>query len=294
MQEMMKIFSDARKEAIQKAKNFHLAEEIRITSGGICLYAEGKTEVLPDLISQKEISAILSRACEYSVYAVQPQLTQGFVTIRGGHRIGVAGRAAMDGQKLSAITEISALCIRIARDRPMAAESLLPIVLSEGQVKSTLLIGRPGSGKTTCLRSLAYLLGGVQYGKKVVVIDSRGELASVYLGMPQLSVGAFTCVLDRFPKTEAIEHAVRALAPDVIVTDELGGSADAAAALGALTAGVSLLASVHGEHFHHVRENRHLLPLLQSGLMRQGVFLSSRRRPGTVERVITDMTKGIL
>ena len=293
MKEILKLFSDAQKEAIQGAKLFSSMEELRLVAGGgICLYGEGKMQMLHLPVSQKEVGTILSRACEHSVYAAQPQLTQGYVTIRGGHRIGVAGRAAMDGQRLSAITDISALCIRVARDCPMAAEGLLPLILSEGQIKSTLLIGVPGSGKTTCLRSLAHLLGGAQYGKKVVVIDARGELASVHLGVPQLSVGAFSCVLDRFPKKEAIEHAVRALAPDVIITDELGSAEDMAAAQNALTSGVSLLASVHGSHMSCVKENRFLLPLLKSGLLRQGIFLSKRRGPGTVERIVTDMTKG--
>ena len=289
-EEILHFLSDQRREQIAALEQWQQATEIRLVAGGMAsLHWGNKFQPLgTSPVTFVEVGETLARACEHSVYAAQPQLIRGYVTVRGGHRIGVAGKAAFQNGKLSAVTEISALCIRIARDKPRAAEALLPPILSEHGVKNTLLIGKPGSGKTTCLRSLSYLLGGMTYGKKVVVIDTRGELASVWRGTPQLSVGMLTCVLDRFPKKEAIEHAVRALAPDVIVTDELGAPEDTEAVLYAMTAGVSLLASVHGESMNEIKERPELNTLLSSGLIHQGILLGNMPMPGTLKGKITD------
>jgi stage III sporulation protein AA len=111
---------------------------------------------------------------------------------------------------------------------------------------SVLIIGTPGSGKTTMLRDLARQLASGRTAQQVAIVDERSEIAACVAGVPQLDVGDCTDVLDGLPKADAIPWLVRSLAPQVIMTDELGGDADAAAVLEACHCGVAVCASAHG------------------------------------------------
>jgi stage III sporulation protein AA len=219
-----------------------------------------------------------------SWYAWEDEIRRGYLTIPGGHRVGICGRAVLDGGKVKTVKSVSSLSIRLARAVPGCADSLMPHICPKGrEVLSTLVISPPGCGKTTLLRDLARQIS--QRGFQVVVIDERSEIAACYQGSAQLDVGPQTDVLDGYPKAEGVAVAVRALSPQVVVTDEIGHPDDGAALAELARSGVKVLASCHGDSLAQVEARswaRDSLPVFQLA-----VVLSRRSGPGTVEQVLS-------
>ena len=225
-----------------------------------------------------------------SVYMVEDKLLQGFLTLPGGHRVGLVGTGYVEQGELQAVRDIGQFNIRIARELPGVATPILPALLDrEGRFRSTLIISPPGCGKTTLIRDMARQLswGNSGYWQRhtVTIVDERSEIAAVWQGVPQTDCGPCTDVLDGYPKTEGIMMAIRALAPDVLVTDELGTTADAMAIVEAGAAGIAVLASIHGDSFEDVQKRAGGRILVESGLFKCSVILSRRRGPGTLEKV---------
>ena len=200
-----------------------------------------RTASLPWQPDQRQVEALAEALSEHSLYARSEETSQGYVTLRGGHRMGLCGRVTRQGLK-----DIASVCIRIAGQWPGCAASLLP------HAENLLIIGPPGSGKTTLLRDLARQLSTGRQARQVALIDERGELAACVHGVPQLDVGESCDVLDGCPKPEAVAWLVRSMAPQVIITDELAGAEDAAALLDAMACGAAVIASCHGTNLSEV------------------------------------------
>lgn len=191
---------------------------------------------------QLQLEALIEALSEHSLYARADETSQGYLTLRGGHRMGLCGSISTSDHQ-SVLSNIGSVCIRIAREWRGAAEALLQCC---GPSQSILIIGAPGSGKTTMLRDLARQLSSGRCARQVAVVDERSELAACVKGVPQLDVGDAADVLDGLPKAQAIPWLLRSMAPQTIVTDELIGDADAAAVTEAIHCGVSVCASIHG------------------------------------------------
>lgn len=225
-----------------------------------------------------------------SVYMVEDKLVQGFLTLPGGHRVGITGSGYVEQGRLQAVRDLGQLNIRLAREVPDAAMPILPqLIDGEGRFQSTLVVSPPGCGKTTLIRDIARQLSWGKPGSwlrhTVAIVDERGEIAAVWQGEPQADCGPCTDVLDGYPKAEGIAVAVRALAPDVLVTDELGTLEDALAVVEAAAAGISVLASIHGDSWEGVNKRPGGRLLAENHVFRRFVLLSRRRGPGTVEKV---------
>lgn len=191
---------------------------------------------------QLQLEALIEALSEHSLYARAEETAQGYLTLRGGHRMGLCGRISLsDGQ--SVLSGVGSVCIRIAGEWPGTAS---PLMAHLDSAPSLLLIGPPGAGKTTMLRDLARQLASGRNAHQVAIVDERSELAACVNGIPQLDVGQSTDVLDGLAKARAIPWLIRSMAPHVIITDELGGDADASAVMDAVNCGVSVCASVHG------------------------------------------------
>lgn len=190
---------------------------------------------------QHQVNALVEALSGHSLYARSSETSQGFLTLVGGHRMGLCGRVVHQGGR-EQLADIGSVCIRIAGEWPGSADALLPR-LGEGGV---LLIGPPGSGKTTLLRDLARQLSTGRGARQVALIDERGEMAACLNGVPQLDVGSAD-VLDGLPKAQAVPWLIRSMSPEVIITDELSGEADAACLLDAQRCGAAVCASVHGK-----------------------------------------------
>jgi len=202
------------------------------------------------LISEKELHALLNHMCHYSPYAFEDEIRRGFITVAGGHRVGIAGQVVLEGETaVRTIKHISYLNIRIAHQIKGVADNLLPYIYQNGQVKSTLIISPPGCGKTTLLRDLVrQVSNGNSHGEGVTVgvVDERSEIAGSYLGVPQNDVGVRTDVLDTCPKALGMMLLLRSMSPGVIAIDELGGQEDMEAVKQAAYCGSKIIATVHG------------------------------------------------
>ncbi|MDR2525337.1 MAG: stage III sporulation protein AA [Oscillospiraceae bacterium] len=208
------------------------------------------TPLLPEngvCLGAAELAEVLRSLCDYSVHSFSEDIARGFLTLPGGHRAGVCGTAVINAGGVASVRNISSINLRIAREAPGAAVALCAKVYKDGAMPGLLLAGAPGSGKTTLLRDLALRLSNGLCGqyRRVAIVDERGELAGVREGVPRCCVGVNTDVLTGYPKGEGILLALRSLAPEIIICDELGGAADAAALEAALHSGVCFAASIH-------------------------------------------------
>lgn len=242
-------------------------------------------------IGADEVSRTFQLVCQGSVYAWEEELRGGFVTLPGGHRVGVAGRAVVEGGRVQTIRPVGGLNIRIARQVPGVALPLLPrLRRPDGRLASAILLAPPGAGKTTLLRDLVRLVSGGAptlglAGARVAVVDERSEIAGCVAGVPSLDLGPRTDVLDGCPKAEGMMLAIRALSPGVLAVDEIGRPEDVVAVRVALQTGVTVLATAHAGSVEEARRRPGLSSLLGERAFERAVVLSRRSGPGTVEAV---------
>lgn len=220
--------------------------EIRLRAGGRAgLLTGGEELICPGTLTQAQVAQTAEALCEHALYARAEEQRQGYVTLRGGHRMGLCGRVIAQGQSVRALREISSLCVRVAGQWRGAADGLLPhLIDEEGHVRSMLILGLPGMGKTTMLRDACRCLS--EAGVHMCVVDERSEIAAMCGGMPQLDVGPNTDVLDGCCKEAGMRWMLRAMSPEMLVTDELGSPLDVQAVQEAARSGVSVMATLHG------------------------------------------------
>jgi len=223
-------------------------------------------------VSKDEVQAAYLAICENSVYAHMEEIRQGFLTLKGGHRVGICGKAVVEDGKIKAFREISSLNFRIAHQIFGAADGIMDALVKEVQVVSTLIISPPQTGKTTLLRDAVRQISNA--GFKVGVVDDRGELGAMYQGAMQNDLGAQTDLIDGAPKADGISLLLRTMSPKVIASDEIATKSDADAILLAHGTGVSVLATTHGDDLLEVRQRTVLKPLFEHGVFQQVILLS--------------------
>lgn len=229
------------------------AHEIRLTKGKQLMVMFNNNHIkLPVICDEKVMNETLLLLTDNSIYSVNDKLTNGFLTVEGGHRVGICGTAVINDNVISAIRNVSSINLRIKREMIGIAEKLMPyIVGADRTINNTLIISPPKCGKTTLLRDIARVLG-----KEFVVsiVDERSEIAGVYAGIPQNDIGELSTVLDGCVKSIGIPIVIRSMAPEVIITDELGNKDDADAIAYAVRSGVKIIASAHGDSHEALKE----------------------------------------
>lgn len=247
-----------------------------ITDNGF-LTDSAYTENLLTALS-KEMEQIVLRLCDYSVYAFQNEINSGFITIDGGVRVGLCGKAVINKGEITNVRDISSLSFRVARDISGCATSLIQKLDPLGGV---LICGIPGSGKTTLIRDAARQLS---YRYRVSVLDERGELSAFHRGKSGFSLGLCD-VYNGYPKGNAANCAIRSMAPEIIVCDEMGDQSDVDLLLYSMRCGVAFIATVHASSMQDLRRREITSKIINTGAFRYIVFLSSDGNVGKIDKI---------
>lgn len=236
--------------------------------------------VLNYIIKTEDILQILERFCENSIYAYKNQICQGFLTIKGGHRVGITGNVVIENEKIINIKYVSSLNIRIAREILNCSNKILGEILDVNNqtIFNTLIVSPPGKGKTTMLRDvIRQISNGISNinfrGLTISLIDERGEIAATYKGVPQNDVGIRTDVIGNVRKSLAIEMLIRSMAPEVIACDEIGGIEDITAIKKAMLCGVKGIFTMHGKDMDDIKKNKDIYNLVQNKEIEKIIFI---------------------
>lgn len=285
------------------AAGYHKLQEIRIrVNKPIILLLDGEEFFLSPygelqrgtegacLADRAELEELLNHLCHYSLYAFEDEFRQGFLTVSGGHRVGIAGQVVLESDgSLRTIKNITCINIRIAHQIKGAADGILPHMYKNGMPKNVLIISPPGCGKTTLLRDLVRQVSdGNAYGagKCVGVVDERSEIAGSWQGVPQNDIGMRTDVLDGCPKPQGIMLLLRSMAPKVIAIDELGSEEDMKALRMASYCGVGILATAHGESLKDVAGRFGWKDALGEGIFELFLILGRENGKPIVQNII--------
>lgn len=285
-----------------------MVNEIRIRAEKPVLVMEGDKEWFLDkegsytkelckskCLTKEEVEKLVMHICQYSIYAFEEEMRQGYITVTGGHRVGMVGQAVTDGRgKVRTLKHICGMNIRVAHQVIGVAEPVLPAVYKDAYPRSVLIVSPPGAGKTTLLRDLVRCLSnGNRYGTGVTVgiVDERSEIAGSYLGQPQNEVGMRTDVLDACPKSEGMMMLLRTMSPKVIAIDELGSEEELQSVRVVASCGSKVVATMHGDSMEDLKRRKWMDVILQEKLFEIIIFLK-REKGKCLVRSIYDMEAG--
>ncbi len=235
-------------------------EEIRFRRDHPVIFLESNRELItPYRLDEKQMDDLVDQLTEGSLSSHFDSIRQGYITVKGGHRVGISGTAVYEGNRLAYIKDISSVNLRIAKEVTGAADRLFQMVGHLDPLPGILMISPPGHGKTTLLRDFIRQLSKKRSGLRISVIDERGELAATYQGAMQNSLGGRCDILNGYRKSDGIPMAIRSLSPNVIAVDEIGSREDAQNLLVAHRAGVSVIATIHGDESENFQKNLKML-----------------------------------
>ena len=306
MLDILKFFPRGIANEINKeiSKIEELVQEIRIRVGNKIIIKTNKKDdiIINYFVTQEEILEIMQIICNNSIYSYQNEIANGYITIKGGHRVGVTGDVVLENNKVINIKYISSLNFRIAKQILDCSNNILKYVinLEENTVFHTLIVSPPGAGKTTILKDLVRKIsdGIPEIGFKgidVSLIDERGEISAMYNGVPQNKIGIRTDVLENVTKPIGIKMAVRSMAPKVIVADEIGNYNDIEAINYAVCSGVKGIFTAHSLSYETMMLNKELNKLINMKIIERIIFLDSKTK-GKIKNVylLAEDTKNYL
>ena len=251
-------------------------EEIRIrVSKPIILKLANREKIINYKVSTQDILKILENITENSLYSYQKQICSGYISLKGGHRVGITGNVVMEDEKVININYIYSLNFRIAKQVLGAADYIKEKVIENNNIYNTLIVSPPGAGKTTILRDL---IRQISNNKTIGVVDERGEIAAMYKNEPQNDMGLKVDILSNVSKDIGIRMLVRSMAPDIICADEIGTKNDVEAIKYAVTSGVKGIFTAHGNNIESIKNSPILKELIEMRLIDRIIFLDKYNR----------------
>lgn len=266
-------------------------EELRLKANKPLILQIANKEIITKIkVTNENIRTVLKKMSNYSIYSIEPELKQGYITINGGHRVGICGSCVIENNKVKTIKHVSSLNIRVCKEIIGCSNKIIPYIFNGDTMLNTIIISPPKCGKTTLLRDITRnISNGIKglkiSGKKICVIDERSEICAAAEGIPQLDVGIRTDVLDNCPKWQGIMMAIRSMSPDIIVCDEIGSYEDIRSILEALNCGINLITTIHGFGIEDLRERDVFIDTIKNNVFSRAIVLSSRNGVGTLEYV---------
>lgn len=292
MKEVIKLLGSNIKKAFEEGNiSENDLTEIRIRINSPILIKTIKREYFlnSNLVTKKDIDETIASITRNSIHSYEKEIKNGFVTVEGGHRVGLGGDCIYEKDTFSGYKSITSLNIRIAKEFPGCSQKYLKyIISSENKIYNTLIIGPPLSGKTTLIRDITLNLSdGNTFvkGRDITLIDERGEISAVYNGVPQMNVGKRTDILSYCMKKQGFFLSIRSLSPSVIVTDELGSKDDFEIIQYASKSGVNILASAHGFNLEEIKQNIYLKQIIENNFFERLIVLTNKKNPGSVSEV---------
>lgn len=243
------------------------------------------------VVTAEEVAETMEYIAGYSLFAYEDEIRQGYLTVQGGHRVGVAGKLITEGDKVKGVKYISYINVRISHEIKGCASQVLPYLVDGKTIYHTLLISAPRCGKTTMLRDIVRQVSdgfGKFPGNTVGVVDERSEIGGSYMGIPQNDVGIRTDVLDCCPKAEGMMMLVRSMSPAIIAVDELGDYSDIHAIESVIHCGCRLLATVHGNSIDDIKRKPLLQKLMNDHTFERYVLLQNQRKTGQVKAIFDE------
>ena len=304
-EEITRLFPMHIRKALSKAAfDMEQVYEIRLrVNGPLILIYQGKEYFLSKqgdfsvnesrayLVKAEDVTETMEYISRYSMYAFEEELRQGFITIQGGHRVGIAGKTVLDWNKIKSVKYISYLNLRLSHQIKGCAAPILPYIIKQNHLCHTLIISPPRCGKTTLLRDLIrQVSNGSSYlkGVTVGVVDERSEIAGSFQGIPQNDLGIRTDILDCCPKAEGMMMLIRSMSPEVVAVDELGDYEDIHAIESVIHCGCKLFATVHGSSVEDIKEKPLMQRLVQEKIFERYIVLHKEERAGRVRAIFDE------
>lgn len=284
-----------RKLLIEEKPDYDSIYEIRLrtgkplflvySGGERCLKIKGRE---PYLVTGQDLKETLEYVSGYSLYACEDEIRQGYISVQGGHRVGVAGKVILDGNHIRGMKYISCINVRLSHQVPGCADAVMPYIQDGEHLSHTLIISPPRGGKTTLLRDVIRQLSNGREdipGVTVGVVDERSELAGSWQGIPQNDLGLRTDILDACPKAEGMQMLVRAMSPDVVAVDELGREEDFRAVESVIHCGCCLIATAHGNSLEDVLRQPFFQKLKEMEIFEKYIVLGGRNQVGAIKGI---------
>lgn len=306
-EELLRIFSIRIRSMMAKAAlNYEKLQEVRLRINApiILVYDNQEYFLTPNsrlvkemnevfLVNKNELRETMEYISNYSLYAFEEEIRQGFITIQGGHRVGIAGKVILDGGKIKSIKHISFINVRLSHQVMGCANGVIPFLYDQQNqdIYHTLIISPPRCGKTTLLRDIIRQVSDGTYyggGLSIGVVDERSEIGACYMGIPQNELGIRTDILDCCPKAVGMMMMIRSMSPRVIAVDEIGSQEDMKAIEYVLNCGCKLIATVHGSSMEDIRNKPVLKNLVNEGIFQRYILLSNRKQVGTLEKIYNE------
>ncbi len=263
---------------IYKNQEYYLAHNGRLSRNSEDAY----------VVSREEVRETMEYISNYSLYAYEEEMKQGFITIQGGHRIGIAGKTILDDRGIRSMKYVSFINVRLSHQVKGCASPVLPYLYHGGDIYHTLVISPPRCGKTTLLRDMIRQISngtGRAPGMTVGVIDERSEIGACYQGVPQNELGIRTDILDCCPKAKGMMMLIRTMSPRVIAVDEIGSREDLEAMEYVMNCGCKLIATVHGNSVEDIKQKPVLRKLVQERIFERYIVLDNRGKIGNVAQI---------